>query len=57
VGKKATPAKKGRKAPKGAKQPKLAANAREGSKTAKVLDLGEIGLEKFPASISVVGYV
>ncbi len=36
---KATPAKKGHKAPKAAKQAKPAASAREGSKTAKVLDL------------------
>ena len=39
AGKKATPAKKGHKTPKGAKQPKPAASARDGSKTAKVLDL------------------
>jgi len=38
-GRKATPAKKGHKAPKAAKQAKPAASAREGSKTAKVLDL------------------
>ena len=36
---KATPAKKWRKAPKLAKQAKPAANVREGSKTARVLDL------------------
>jgi hypothetical protein len=38
-GKKATPAKKGSKAPKTAKQPKSASSAREGSKTAKILEL------------------
>jgi hypothetical protein len=36
---KANPAQKGHKAPKAAKQGKAAASAREGSKTAKVLDL------------------
>ena len=39
AGKKATPVKKGHKAPKTDRQPKPAASAREGSKTAKVLDL------------------
>ena len=38
-GKKATPAKKGHKAPKAAKQLKPVASARDGSKTAKILDL------------------
>jgi hypothetical protein len=38
-GKKTTPAKKGAKAPKAAKAEKRSGSAREGSKTAKVLDL------------------
>jgi len=38
-GKKATPAKKAAKSPKSAKSPKKATGVRQGSKTAKVLDL------------------